>query len=88
MLNNVNETVINETAIEQILNIVHSWSDDLLVYAIALTAVGTLSMALLDAFKGLIQYRVRYNERTLKNWINYGLLRKEEELSWLYDDDG
>ena len=52
-----------------IFNIVTNWADEIGSYALALMAVGTLSMALLEAFKGIFKLRASYHERSLKHWL-------------------
>lgn len=54
---------------EQIYDAIVQMSDFIMRYAIALAAVGTLSMALLEAYKSLFKTRDRYHMRVLWKWI-------------------
>jgi hypothetical protein len=44
-------------------------SDFIMRYAIALAAVGTLTMALLEAYKSVFKTRDKYHMRVLRDWI-------------------
>lgn len=68
---------------ERIIDLIGGWSDEIAAYALALVAVGTLSMALLEAFKGIFKLRASFHERFLKRWLTSELLNNGKSLSWV-----
>ncbi len=60
--------------IAHILGVVIGWADEIGSYALALVAVGALSMAILEALKGLLKIRESFHERMLKRWLTKELI--------------
>jgi len=56
-------------SVSSILDVISNWADEIGTYALALVAVGALSMALLEAVKGIFKVRASYHERSLKRWL-------------------
>jgi hypothetical protein len=54
---------------EELFVSIDSMAEFALQYAIALAAIGTLSMALLEAFKKVSNWRERYHMRAVHRWI-------------------
>lgn len=59
--------------IGSILGVISKWADEIGSYALALVAVGALSMALVEALKGIFKLRASYHERSLKRWLSEAL---------------
>ena len=67
--------------VQQILTIIENWAADIGVYAVTLAAVGTFSMALLEALKGIFKIKAAYHERSLKRWL------RDDLISYLANSD-